>query len=43
MFKILTWLKEYFKSPEGMLPNGCVPSGHKFSSYGMCTICGENL
>lgn len=24
-----------------MLPNGCLPSGHKYASYGMCTICGE--
>lgn len=24
-----------------ILPNGCIPRGHKFSSYGMCTICGE--
>jgi len=41
MFKILSWLKEYFKSSEHMLPNGCIPSGHKFSPYNMCTICGE--
>ena len=24
-----------------MLPNGCVPSGHKFSDYSMCLVCGE--
>lgn len=24
-----------------MLSNGCVSTGHKFSNYGMCTICGE--
>jgi hypothetical protein len=24
-----------------MLPNGCLPSGHKFSDNDMCTICGE--
>jgi len=40
MFKILAWLKEYFKG-EDMLPNGCVPSGHKFSPYHMCVVCGE--
>jgi hypothetical protein len=41
MFKMLSWLKEYFKAGEDMLPNGCVPSGHKFSPYHMCVICGE--
>jgi hypothetical protein len=38
--KIKAWFKQYFKYEE-MLPNGCVPSGHKFSPYHMCTVCGE--
>jgi len=41
MFKLIEWFKEYFKAGEGMLSNGCIPSGHKFSPYHMCTICGE--
>jgi hypothetical protein len=24
-----------------MLPTGCIPSGHKFSDYDMCLVCGE--
>ena len=40
MFRLMNWLKEYFKYEE-MLPNGCIPSGHKFSPYHMCTVCGE--
>ena len=24
-----------------MLSNGCIPSGHRFSDYNMCLICGE--
>lgn len=23
-----------------MLSNGCLPTGHKYAAYGMCTICG---
>jgi len=38
--KIKEWFKQYFKYEE-MLPNGCVPNGHKFSPYHMCVICGE--
>jgi hypothetical protein len=41
MVKWLNWLKDYFSAGEDLLPNGCVPSGHKFSSYNMCTVCGE--
>ena len=37
---MVEWLKNLFKA-EDILPNGCIPSGHKFSSYGMCTVCGE--
>jgi hypothetical protein len=37
---VIEWLKNYFKE-ENILPNGCIPSGHKFSSYNMCLVCGE--
>ena len=36
------WKKWFFGDDEEMLPNGCLPSGHKFSDFGMCTICGEH-
>jgi len=36
---MVDWFKKHFKAEE-ILPNGCIPSGHRFSSYGMCTICG---
>ncbi len=36
---MVDWFKKHFKAEE-ILSNGCVPSGHRFSSYGMCTICG---
>jgi hypothetical protein len=34
-------IKEWFKD-DGMLPNGCLPTGHNFAKHGMCTICGEH-
>jgi hypothetical protein len=37
---VVDWLRNYFKA-EDILPNGCIPSGHKFSTYGMCLVCGE--
>ena len=39
--KMIKKIKEWLKS-EDMLPNGCLPSGHKFAPHGMCTICGEH-
>jgi hypothetical protein len=39
--KMIKKIKEWFKA-EDMLPNGCLPSGHKFAPHGMCTICGEH-
>ena len=38
--KMIKKIKEWFKA-EDMLPNGCLPSGHKFAPHGMCLICGE--
>ena len=35
-------IKEYFSAGQDLLPNGCLPKGHKFSDFGMCTICGEH-
>ena len=40
--KMINKIKEWFSSGEDLLPNGCIPSGHRFSDYGMCTICGEH-
>lgn len=39
--KMIKKIKEWFKD-DGMLPNGCLPTGHKFAKHGMCTICGEH-
>jgi hypothetical protein len=36
----LIWAMKGPKESE-MLSNGCLPSGHNFSSYGMCKICGH--
>jgi hypothetical protein len=33
----IKWLTD----TQEMLPNGCVPSGHRYWDYGMCKICGE--
>jgi hypothetical protein len=38
--KIVKKIKEWFSAGEEALSNGCLPSGHKFSDYGMCLICG---
>jgi hypothetical protein len=39
--KMIAKIKEWLTAKEDMLPNRCVPSGHKFSPYHMCLICGE--
>jgi len=40
--KMIKKIKEYFSAGQDLLPNGCLPKGHKFSDFGMCTICGEH-
>jgi hypothetical protein len=40
MFNFISKIREYLKAYD-ILPNGCAPSGHKFSPYHMCVICGE--
>lgn len=41
MVKWFKLFKDYFSSGESLLPSGCVASGHRFSSYSMCSVCGE--
>ena len=35
------WKKWLFGDDEEILPNGCLPSGHKFSDNDMCLVCGQ--
>ena len=35
------WKKWLFDDDEEILPNGCLPNGHKFSNNDMCLVCGQ--
>ena len=35
------WKKWLFVDDQEILPNGCLPSGHKFSDNDMCLVCGQ--